>query len=77
MILGLLLFTQEIGFKSGAIVNSSSPTQDVISYTYSSQSSTLNNVFAWSFTLLGLFGIIFVAVKYNDERWNDYDKEDI
>lgn len=76
MILGIMLFTQEIGFKSGAIVNSSSPTQDVISYTYSAQSSTLNNILAWSFMLLGLFGIIFVAIRYNDDRWSNYDKED-
>lgn len=77
MILGILLFFSPILFKSGATIDSSNPTSDVITYSYSSQDSTMNLILAWVFMLVGFFGIIISSINIYNLRFEGFEDPEI
>lgn len=70
MILGIMLFNSPILFNNGATVETFG-IQDVITYTYTAQDSTINLVLAWVFMLLGLFGILISSSKLYGLRFSE------
>lgn len=73
MILGIMLFNSPILFNNGATIETIGA-QDVITYTYSAQDSTLNFVLAWVFLLIGFFGILITSNKLYNMRFEGYEE---